>query len=160
MLWPFPEVTPYVEHNDTKCTHFTVSPLFTAATLGMNRRTVGVGAGWTSNRTILLTRRPNPDVAPNQPVTLRRHQLAICYVTVVGDRLFCATERAVWRYDNAFLFTNQTEVDFGIAHLHTYFTDKENRAAVVAKATVHKWGSVQRLEFAGRLEFTAGQWVI
>jgi hypothetical protein len=25
------------------------------------------------------------------------------------------TEHALWRYDNAFLFTNQTEVDFGIA---------------------------------------------
>jgi len=31
---------------------------------------------------------------------------------------------------------------------------------VVAKATVHKQGSVQRLEFAGRLEFSVGQWVI
>jgi len=23
----------------------------------------------------------------------------------------------LWRYDNAFLFTNQSEVDFGIAHV-------------------------------------------
>jgi hypothetical protein len=27
------------------------------------------------------------------------------------------TERALWHYDNAFLFTNQSEVDFGIALL-------------------------------------------
>ena len=33
------------------------------------------------------------------------------------------------------------------------FKEKEKRAAVVAKATVHKQGSVQRFEFAGRLEF-------
>jgi hypothetical protein len=25
------------------------------------------------------------------------------------------TERALWRYDNAFLFTNQSEAGFGIA---------------------------------------------
>jgi len=39
------------------------------------------------------------------------------------------------------------------------FEEKEKRAAVVAKATVHKQGSVQR-QFAGRLELSAGQWVI
>jgi len=32
--------------------------------------------------------------------------------------------------------------------------------ADVAKAAVHKQGSVQRFRFAGRLEFSAGQWVI
>ena len=31
--------------------------------------------------------------------------------------LLGTTERALWRYDNAFLFTNQSEVDFGIAHI-------------------------------------------
>jgi len=31
---------------------------------------------------------------------------------------------------------------------------------VVAEATVHKQGSVQRFKFAGRLEFAVGQWVI
>jgi hypothetical protein len=33
------------------------------------------------------------------------------------------------------------------------FKGKEKRAVVVAKATVHKQGSVQRLNFAGRHEF-------
>jgi hypothetical protein len=37
---------------------------------------------------------------------------------------------------------------------------KEKRAAMVTKATVHKQGSVQLFEFAGRLEFSGGQWVI
>jgi hypothetical protein len=36
----------------------------------------------------------------------------------------------------------------------------KKRAAVVAKATVHKQGSVQRFKFVGRLEFSVGQWVI
>jgi len=31
--------------------------------------------------------------------------------------LLVTVERALWRYDNAFLFTNQSEVDFGIAHV-------------------------------------------
>jgi hypothetical protein len=29
--------------------------------------------------------------------------------------LLVTTELVLWRYDNAFLFTNQSEVDFGIA---------------------------------------------
>jgi len=29
--------------------------------------------------------------------------------------LLVNTERALWRYDNVFLFTIQSEVDFGIA---------------------------------------------
>jgi len=33
--------------------------------------------------------------------------------------LLVTTERALWHYDNAFLFTNQSEVDFGIAHVHS-----------------------------------------
>jgi hypothetical protein len=40
------------------------------------------------------------------------------------------------------------------------FKEKEKRAAVVANATVTKQGSVRRLKFAGRLEFSVGQWVI
>jgi hypothetical protein len=40
------------------------------------------------------------------------------------------------------------------------FKEKEKRAAMVANATVHKQGSVQRFKFAGRLEFSDGQWVI
>jgi hypothetical protein len=31
--------------------------------------------------------------------------------------LLGTTECALWRYDNAFLFTNQSEVDFGIAYV-------------------------------------------
>ena len=31
--------------------------------------------------------------------------------------LLVTTEHALWRYDNAFRFTNQSEVDFGIAHI-------------------------------------------
>jgi len=30
------------------------------------------------------------------------------------------TECVLWRYDNAFLFTNQSEVDFGIAHVKAF----------------------------------------
>jgi hypothetical protein len=41
-----------------------------------------------------------------------------------------------------------------------YALEKEKRAAVVANATVHKQGSVQRFKFAGRLEFSVSQWVI
>jgi len=40
------------------------------------------------------------------------------------------------------------------------FKEKEKMAAVVAKVTVHTQGSVQRFKFAGRLEFSVGQWVI
>ena len=40
------------------------------------------------------------------------------------------------------------------------FKEKEKRAAVVAKATVHKQGSVRRFKFARRLEFSVGQWFI
>jgi hypothetical protein len=50
-------------------------------------------------------------------------------------------------------------------HTHTYiyilpFKEKGRRAAVVAKATPHNQGSVQRFKFAGRLEFSVGEWVI
>jgi len=31
--------------------------------------------------------------------------------------LLVTTECVLWRYDNTFLFTNQSEVDFGIAHV-------------------------------------------
>jgi len=43
-----------------------------------------------------------------------------------------------------------------------YYTLKKKRKerTVVAKATEHTWGIVQRFKFAGRLEFTVGQWVI
>ena len=30
------------------------------------------------------------------------------------------TDRALGRYDNAFIFTNQSEVDFGITLVHSY----------------------------------------
>jgi hypothetical protein len=39
------------------------------------------------------------------------------------------------------------------------FKQKEKRMAVAAKAPVHKQGSVQQFKFAGRLEFSVGQWV-
>jgi hypothetical protein len=49
----------------------------------------------------------------------------------------------------------------GFVHLYTLrFKGKEKRAAIVAKATVHKQGSVQRFTFDGRLEFSVDQWVI
>jgi len=51
----------------------------------------------------------------------------------------------------------------GFVHLCIHilrFKEKEKRAAVVAKATVHKQESVQGLKFAGRLEFSVGQWVM
>jgi CRISPR/Cas system-associated endoribonuclease Cas2 len=47
------------------------------------------------------------------------------------------------------------------SYIYKHYAVKKNRkAAVVAKATVHKLGSVQRSKFAGRLEFSVGQWVI
>ena len=45
------------------------------------------------------------------------------------------------------------------SYIYIHYTLKK-RAAVVADATVHKHGSVQRFKFAGRLEFSVGQWVI
>jgi hypothetical protein len=45
----------------------------------------------------------------------------------------------------------------GFVHLFTLsFKEKEKRVAVVAKANVHKQGSVQRFKFVGRLEFSVG----
>jgi CRISPR/Cas system-associated endoribonuclease Cas2 len=45
--------------------------------------------------------------------------------------------------------------DSGFVHLYTLrFKEKEKRAAIMAKATVHKQGSVQRFTFVGRLEFS------
>jgi len=49
----------------------------------------------------------------------------------------------------------------GFVHLYTLgFKEKEKRAVVVAKATVHKQGSLQRFKVVGRLEFPFCQWVI
>jgi len=46
-----------------------------------------------------------------------------------------------------------------LVHLYTLrFKENEKRAGVVvAKATAHKQGSVQRFKFGGRLEFLVGQ---
>ena len=53
------------------------------------------------------------------------------------------------------------EASSGIVHLYTLrFEEKEKRASVVASATVHKQGSVQRFKFVGRLEFPVRQSVI
>jgi hypothetical protein len=38
--------------------------------------------------------------------------------------------------------------------------EKEKRVALVANPTLHKQGSVERFKFAGRLEFSVGQWII
>jgi hypothetical protein len=52
-------------------------------------------------------------------------------------------------------------VSSDFVHLYTLrFKEKEKRLTVVANATVHKQGSVQRFKFAGRLEFSVGQWFI
>jgi hypothetical protein len=49
----------------------------------------------------------------------------------------------------------------GFVHLYTLrFEEREKRAAVVTKATVHKQGNVQWFKLVGRLEFSVGQWVI
>jgi hypothetical protein len=49
----------------------------------------------------------------------------------------------------------------GFVHLYTsHFKEKEKKAALVAKATVHGQGSVERFKFAGRLEFSVCQWFI
>jgi hypothetical protein len=46
----------------------------------------------------------------------------------------------------------------GFVHLYTLrLKEKEKRAVVVAKATVHKQEIVQRFTFAGRLEFSVSQ---
>jgi hypothetical protein len=46
----------------------------------------------------------------------------------------------------------------GFVHLYTLrFKEKEKKAAVVAKAAVHRQGSVQQFTFAGRLEFSVSQ---
>jgi hypothetical protein len=34
-------------------------------------------------------------------------------------KLFVTTELVIWRYANAFLFTNQSEVDFGIGLVYS-----------------------------------------
>jgi len=39
------------------------------------------------------------------------------YVGRCSAVLLVSTERALWRYDYAFHFTNQSAVDFGIAHV-------------------------------------------
>jgi hypothetical protein len=45
----------------------------------------------------------------------------------------------------------------GFIRLYTlHIKEIEKRAAVVAKAIVHKQGSVQRFKFAGGLEFSVG----
>jgi len=57
----------------------------------------------------------------------------------------------------------QTVLTFRITYVHLYilrFKEKERRAAVMAKATAHKQGSVQRFKFAGRLQFSVGLWII
>jgi hypothetical protein len=33
--------------------------------------------------------------------------------------LLVTTELVIWRYANAFIFTNQSELDFGIAYIFT-----------------------------------------
>jgi hypothetical protein len=51
-------------------------------------------------------------------------------------------------------------VTSGFVHLYTLrLKEKDKSVAIVTKATVHKQGSVQRFTFAGRLEFSVGQWV-
>ena len=45
-------------------------------------------------------------------------------------------------------------------YIHYAVKEREKRAAVVAKATVHKQRSVQRFTLAGRREFSVGQWDI
>ena len=49
----------------------------------------------------------------------------------------------------------------GFVQLHTLRSkEKEKRAVMVAKATVHKQGSVPQFKLGGRIEFSAGQCVI
>jgi hypothetical protein len=45
-------------------------------------------------------------------------------------------------------------------HYTLHFNEKEKRAVVVAKATVHKKGSGQQFKFASKLEFSVGHWFI
>ena len=49
------------------------------------------------------------------------------------QKFLVTTERALWRYDNAFIFTNQSEVDFGITLVQTkpgIFQDLPRRSRV------------------------------
>jgi hypothetical protein len=45
-------------------------------------------------------------------------------------------------------------------YIHYSLKKKKKERTVVTKATVHKQGRVQRFKFAGRLEFSVGQWII
>ena len=49
------------------------------------------------------------------------------------QKFLVTTERALWRYDNAFIFTNQSEVDFGITlvyiiHIYSIFLNAACRS--------------------------------
>jgi hypothetical protein len=43
--------------------------------------------------------------------------------SAIKKTLLVSTELAFWRYDKAFLFTNQSEVDFGIIMVHSLQRD-------------------------------------
>ena len=45
-------------------------------------------------------------------------------------------------------------------YIHYGLKKKRKERTVVAKAAVHKQGSVQRFECAGRLECSVDQWVV
>jgi len=73
-------------------------------------------------------------------------------VTVSGERYTAGFSVCYGSPSDVFAATS------GFVHLYTLrFREREKIAALVAKATVHKEGSVQRFEFAGRLEFADGQ---
>ena len=71
------------------------------------------------------------------------------------------------RYTTGFPVCNGSQKDLfavssGFEHLYVlcFKEIEKKKMVVVAKATVHKQGSVQQFKFAGRLEFSVGQWVI
>jgi hypothetical protein len=55
-------------------------------------------------------------------------------VGVQRQTLLVTTELVIWRYANAFIFTNQSELDFGIALVHI-FTDYLKRTKCLPSTT-------------------------
>ena len=66
--------------------------------------------------------------------TTRRKCMRVCVQQ--KQKFLVTTERVLWRYDNAFTFTNQSEVDFGITLviiLHAFVASLDSSVRVVSR---------------------------